>query len=166
MKPGLLGRQQRGKGEAPPRLRPPPAGAAFMESLFPVCLPGKAHVTNPEGNADIIVSLSHTHVRPPSLPAGSACIPASILSTSPAPGPLPHTHAFSRLFLCLSPVTLSFVFFFLAGRLRDGLGWTRGGGRGGGRAHTRARTQTHTSGPPCPFPSTSLSSFSLSDLWH
>lgn len=111
-----------------PRL---PQQARPLRSLFPVCLPGKDHVTSPEGNADIIVSL--THVRPPSLPPS---LPARRHSDIHRPASLHHpassptTHACSHLFLCLPCATLSFVFFFLVGCLLDCLG----------------HTHTHTSG--------------------
>ena len=124
-KTGLFRTPQRGKGEVagPPTL---PQQARPLWSLFPVCLPGKDHVTNPEGNADIIVFLSHMCSLPPSLPPSQlGRIPASILPASlrhrPPP---PTTHVCSHLFLCLSRVTLPFVFLFLVGCLLSCLGHT------------------------------------------
>ena len=140
-----------------PRL---PQQARPLWSLFPVCLPGKDHVTSPEGNADIIVSL--THVRPPSFPPSLPPSSPAFRHLSPAslhhPASSPTTHACSHLFLCLPCATLSFVFFFLVDCLLDCLGQT----------HTHTHTHTHTLRVPFSFPFFNkpfLPFHSLTDLW-
>lgn len=145
MKTGLFRTQQRGKGEAPvpPAL---PQQALPLWSLFPVCLPGKGHVTNPEGNADIIVSLSHMCSLPPSQPALPALHSGIHPAASPAPGPFPQHSRLLPLIFSFSCHT--FLCFLFPCRLSPRWSWMD------------RHTYTHTThfGPPFLFPSTSLSS--------
>lgn len=121
-----------------------PQPALPLWSLFPVCLPGKGHVTNPEGNADITVSLSHMCASLP--PARPACIPASILSASPGAGPSPPpppalapSPTYFSVFLCHT-----FLCFLSLCRL------SQRHSRARTRARARRRAHAHSSGNPFP----------------